>query len=104
MGRCCTRHPRALIAKGVPVTDQFYLQDSRQIVGNDMMWWALGGGYTSDVSKAEVFTRDEAQRQHNRRETDVPWPKAYIDAKTRPVVDFQYVSREDALKEAGSHD
>lgn len=50
------------------MTDCFYLQDSRQIVGNDMMWWAKDGlGYTSDVSKAEVFTKEDAQRHHNGR-------------------------------------
>lgn len=83
-------------------SDQFYLQDSRQIVGNDMMWWAKGGnGYTSDVSKAEVFTRERAQRQHSDRVTDIPWPKAYIDAKTHPVVDVQYVNHKEALEGAG---
>lgn len=83
------------------MSDQFYLQDSRQIVGNDMMFWALAGGYTSDVSKAEVFTREKAQRQHNCRETDIPWPKDYIDGKTRPAVDVQYVRRDEALEGSG---
>jgi len=82
--------------------DEFYLQDSRTYVGNDVMWWAKGGnGYTTDLSKAEVYTREEAQRQHDMRRTDIPWPKAYIDGKTRPAVDVQYIRRDEALAGAG---
>ena len=75
------------------------MQDTRQIAGNDMMWWAKGGkGYTSDLSKAEVFTKEAADRQHQCRDTDLPWPKEYIDNKTRPAVDFQYVNHDEALQ------
>ncbi|MDD3675820.1 hypothetical protein [Thauera propionica] len=84
------------------VMDEFYLQDSRSYVGNDVVWWARdGNGYTTDLSKAHVFTREEAQRQHDARPTDIPWPKRYIDAKTRPAVDMQYIRREEALRGSG---
>jgi hypothetical protein len=84
------------------MSDLFYLQDSRSYVGNDLLFWAKDGcGYTTDVSKAEVYSREEAQQQHNSRETDIPWPKDYIDQKTRPAVDHQYVRRDDALKGSG---
>ncbi|MCA8026531.1 hypothetical protein [Burkholderia cepacia] len=75
------------------MTALFYLQDSRSFVGNDVMWWADPDGYTTDLRKARLFTRDDAQQQHNIRKTDIPWPKKYIDGKTRPAVDFQYLSR-----------
>jgi hypothetical protein len=76
------------------VSELFYLQDSRTFVGNDVMWWALGGnGYTTDLRQAQTYTREEAQAMHNARESDIPWPKEYIDGKTRPAVDFQYLSR-----------
>lgn len=79
--------------------DAFYLQDRRQHVGNDMLWWRKNGaGYTTNLAEAAVFTREAALRQANRRETDVPWPKSYIDAQARPAVDFQYVDREQALQ------
>lgn len=66
------------------------------------MWWAKdGNGYTTDVSKAHVYTREIAFRQAAARGTDRPWPKAYIDAKTRPAVDFQYIDHAEALA-AGS--
>lgn len=76
----------------------YYLQDKRQIVGNDLVFWAIDSkGYTTDISKAHVFTKESAFSQNAMRETDIPWPKEYIDSKTRPVVDHQHVSREDAL-------
>lgn len=82
--------------------EQFYLQDSRGYVGNDVLWWALDGcGYTTDLKKAHVFTKDEAVRQHECRETDIPWPKDYIDARSRPAVDMQYIRRDEALAGTG---
>ena len=83
------------------MSNTFYLQDSRSYVGNDVLWWAAHGGYTTDLSKARLFSIDDAQRQHNVRETDIPWPKDYIDAKTRPAVDMQYINRSEALRSSG---
>lgn len=79
----------------------FYLQDSRSVVGNDMLFWKAGGSYTTDLSKARLFTRVEALAQHHVRETDIPWPKAYIDGKARPAVDVQYCKRSEALAGTG---
>jgi len=73
----------------------FYLQDSRTYVGNDMLFWAMKGGYTTDLSRAQKFTLKEAQTYHDSRGTDLPWPCEYIEAKTRPAVDIQYVKRRD---------
>ena len=81
---------------------EFYLQDSRSYVGNDMLFWAKNGnGYTTDLRLAHVYTKEEAVSQHQSRETDIPWPKDYIDAKTRPAVDMQHVKREEALAGTG---
>ncbi|MDN7913728.1 hypothetical protein [Burkholderia cepacia] len=80
----------------------FYLQDSRSFVGNDVMWWAQNGnGYTTDLRKAHVYTQEEAQARHNARETDIPWPKEYIDARWRPAVDVQHIKRDEALAATG---
>lgn len=79
----------------------FYLQDSRSYVGNDVLWWAHAGGYTTDLSKAALFGVDAAQARHFERVTDIPWPKAYIDSKVRPAVDMQYIDRDVALKGTG---
>ncbi len=81
---------------------EFLLQDSRSYVGNDVLFWAKDHkGYTTDVSKAHVFTKEEAVAQHQCRETDIPWPKQYIEARTRPAVDFQIIDREQALQGTG---
>jgi len=78
--------------------DGWYLQDTRSYVGNDVLWWAKDGkGYTTDVSKAHVFTREEAFSQAAMRGVDRAWPKAYIDAKTRPAVDMQYINHDQAI-------
>jgi len=83
------------------MTDLFYLQDSRSYLGNDIIWWQLGGGYTTDLSKAEIFSKEEALHHHEWRSTDIPWPKEYIDSRTRPAVDMQYCNRKIALKGSG---
>ena len=78
--------------------NQFYLQDKRQYVGNDILWWAKDGkGYTTDLSMAHVFTKNEAVKRNRSRYTDVHWPKIYVDAKARPAVDMQYVDIRTAL-------
>jgi len=80
----------------------FYLQDSRSYVGNDALWWAKEGkGYTTDLSKADLYSREDAVRQHNCRETDIPWPQEYIEARTSPAVDMQCIKRDEALSGTG---
>jgi hypothetical protein len=82
--------------------DEFYLQDSRQTVGNDLLWWCVdGAGYTTDLSRAWVISKEKAMSFNRSRETDIPWPKAYIDERTRPAVDCQNVSLKEALKGHG---
>jgi hypothetical protein len=84
------------------MSELYYLQDSRSYVGNDVLWWARdGNGYTTDLSKAHVYTKADAVIHHNSRETDIPWPKDYIDGKTRPAVDMQYIKRDEALAGTG---
>lgn len=84
------------------MSDLYYLQDNRSYVGNDILFWAKdGSGYTTDISKAETYTKEDAISHHQSRESDVPWPKDYIDARTRPAVDMQYVEIELALKGTG---
>lgn len=74
----------------------YYVQDTRQIVGNDMLWWAIDGkGYTTDLSRAEVWKKDAAFRRCQMSTHFKPWPKEYIDQRTRPAVDVQYVNLED---------
>lgn len=83
-------------------SDLFYLQDSRDYVGNDILFHAIDGrGYVTDLRKAQTFTKEKAMHMHAMRSTDIPWPKAYIDARVRPAVDFQYVKLDEALEGTG---
>jgi hypothetical protein len=96
----------APVAEALPVAaetaDQWYLQDTRSYTGNDVMWWAKDGkGYTSDINKAHVYEREEAFRQAAMRGTDRAWLKAYIDTKTRPAVDMQYINHAEAIAMQG---
>lgn len=77
---------------------EYYLQDSRSYVGSNMVWWAKDGqGYTTDLTKAHVYTKAEAIQMHRSRELDIPWPKAYVDEKHRRVVDMQVIYAADWL-------
>lgn len=75
----------------------YFLQDSRGNVGDNLMFWAKDGkGYTSDVNQAQPYPESEAFDQHESRITDVPWPTDYIEGRVRPVVDMQYIKRDEA--------
>lgn len=68
---------------------KFYVQDKRDYVGNCILWWRENGaGYTTNIEDAGVFTEDTLPKN---RETDVPWPKKYIDEHLRKTVDVQDV-------------
>ena len=68
--------------------DNFYVQDKRQYVGNCILWWRKGGGYTTFIDQAEVFTEETLPTD---RSTDVPWPKEHVDQHIKKVVDVQYL-------------
>lgn len=76
--------------------DRFYLQDSRSNVGSRAMFWKMGGGYTTNLGEAEQFTRAEAVKQYECRETDLPWPVNYVRALAEVGVDHQYLNRSEA--------
>ena len=63
----------------------YYVQDSRDFVGNSMLWWRPDGrGYTTDISQAGQY----AERPTD-RDTDVLWPVEYINSIAQPHVDHQ---------------
>ncbi len=65
----------------------WYLQDTRDIVGDCVLWWRKGmAGYTTDLNEAHLFTRNEAYRQHENRASDVPWKAFDIRAISNPMV------------------
>lgn len=78
------------------MSDHFYLQDSRSNVGSRAMFWRDGGGYTSNLDEAEQFTREQAVRQYECRETDLPWPVDYVRELAEVGADCQYLTRSEA--------
>ncbi|WP_372834885.1 hypothetical protein [Pontibacterium sp.] len=72
--------------------NEFYLRDTRSDVGSTCMFWAKDGrGYVSDLDKAEVFTREEAQKYADRQNHFIPLSKTKVDALTTVRVDMQYL-------------
>lgn len=68
----------------------YYMQDRRQCVGNSMLWWAKDcRGYVCDIRKAEVFTMEEALA-NSHRDSDVLWPKEFIDDRISYHIDMQH--------------
>ena len=75
---------------------KYYIQDSRQYVGNCILWWSETG-YTCDIKKAEVFNAEKKDNICNDRNTDIAWPKEYIDGKIQHHVDMQYCNKQEAI-------
>lgn len=74
---------------------EYFLQDSRSLTGDNLMFWAEKGGYTSNLAEAEVFTEDAAFSQNACRSEDIPWPVDYLALHTRLVVDMQNIKGSD---------
>lgn len=80
------------------MTELYYLQDSRDTADNKVRWWAKDSrGYTTDLRKAQQYTRTEALQQHQTRKTDLPWPVAYIQDKAEMSVTQAEISLPQAL-------
>lgn len=78
---------------------QYYLQDSRGLTGDNLMFWGIPSGYTSNVEHSEVWPAEKAFAQNACRPEDIPWPVEYVRAHSRYVVDMQTVKRSEALRE-----
>ena len=70
--------PTSKNSPAVEPQEQFYILDTRQVVGNCSYWWRHEGkGYTCELRDAGLYDRAEAFRK---RETDVPIPAALAQA------------------------
>lgn len=81
----------------------FYLRDTRSNVGSNATFWAEKGGYTTNLKAAEIFTEEEALRQHKSRETDLPVAVDFVTGKIRQRVDFQNVDPSPTLRDTYKH-
>lgn len=67
----------------------YYIQDTRQHVGNCVLFWREEGqGYTCEFDEAGMFLGDDS-RVTGDRDTDVPWPVMLVRASRVTHVDAQ---------------
>jgi len=74
-----TRTPKNTDGTGKPIVDddEYYVQDTRTRVGNCGSWWAQKrSGYVCNLNEAGRYTGVDVRSM---RETDVPWPVAYVE-------------------------
>ena len=72
--------------------DYYYLRNEGYL-GNALLWWKKGGGYTCDIKQAELFTEEEAKIICKRPE-DSAYQQDYIDnllEAQKLIIDSQYV-------------
>jgi len=87
---------RALSAQAQPSTaeEMYYLQDTRQCVGNCMLFWGKNdNGYTCHLKNAQTYTKEQAFAQHKMRSSDKPWKVSDIQKIASLMVDVQYAHR-----------
>ncbi|PIJ43291.1 hypothetical protein [Tatumella sp. OPLPL6] len=79
--------------------NRFYLSCQRDNVGGNMAFHGQNGqGYHTNIDKAHVYTREEAQRAWELgRDFDVPISADHVDALTIWRVDHQYIPYENLL-------
>lgn len=77
--------------------DLYYIQNKeRGYLGNSMIWWGRPSGYTPDLNKAKVFTKEEMLKilENNYQNKFVAYPKKVIDANSQAqqrCIDMQYI-------------
>lgn len=76
----------------------YYIRNEGYL-GNALIWWQQGGGYTCDINNAEIFTEEQA-RQICKRPEDSAYRVKYIDnllKSKKTIIDSQYVDSEERL-------
>ena len=75
-------------------SELYYIQNG--YVGNAILWWGVDSkGYTTDLTKAGKYSREEASSiARTRPQQDRPWLCSYVDASAgvKLIVDAQYLS------------
>lgn len=78
--------------------EYFYIRNEGYL-GNALMWWKKGGGYTCDIRQAEMFTEAEAKK-HCQRPEDSAYNFKYIDnliEAQKLIIDSQFVCASERL-------
>lgn len=73
--------------------NRFYLRSPHGNTGSNMVFHAIdGGGYTSNLDLAHVYTLEEAQAKYNHaRDGEHPVSADHVDALSVEKVDHQYL-------------
>lgn len=67
------------------MTKLFYIQDSRNYVGNNVLWWRVNGqGYTTNLAEAHKVDENWVGRA-----SDILWPCDQINAGATLQFDMQ---------------
>lgn len=90
----CDRHGCRSVDGEDPDSGKFYMMDTRQFVGNNILFWKKPSGYTCHLDEAEVFTKEEAEDIYANRATDCPVPVAEMKAAASLQVDVQKVGKD----------
>lgn len=73
--------------------NEFYLWKTDEDWCSAAVFWGEdNNGYVTDISKARVFTKEQAQRKYNDRPIFVPVAKECVDERIIHKVDCQYIS------------
>jgi hypothetical protein len=82
--------------------DRFYMACFRDNVGSNVAWHSLnGGGYTTNIDSAHVYTREEAQSAWElAREFDQPISADHVDKLAVWKVDHQNVSSKTVMDDS----
>lgn len=81
-------------------SNRFYLQCTRDTVGSNVAFHGKEGGYVTDLDKARVYTREEAQRAWNSgREIDQPLCADRVEKHAVWHVDCQLIPHESTTRE-----
>lgn len=83
------------------MSQELYYIRNEGYLGNALIWWQIGGGYTCDINKAEKFTKEEAKDICTRPE-DSAYKVSYIDSLEKAkklIIDSQYVDSKERFFE-----
>ena len=69
----------------------YFIQDTRQYVGNCMLFHAKSNGYTTHLDEALECGEEEARAIKRNRNTDKAWPAEQIRAAASVQVDVQRI-------------
>ncbi len=77
--------------------ETYYVQDSRNYVGNAVLWYGLNNnGYPTDLKQAQKYTGAELKKR-TWRDTDVIWESEHVETAVREYVDMQYLNKENSI-------